>query len=415
MKHTLISLFTLIMLFVLSSDCLAIERRREQIQTDFGYIVTPMPFILPGVGTGFGLLGGLNNIYETPVDLFLVFIAGDVEGAILGTTDIPLVPNHWLLDLTTVRFNKGQQNRYLQRGMDSESDEFNIVELDDSALQGFRSILTFYDRMLEFYAISYNIQFKLSAIRDNEGNLQNKIENPEEINFKSGTYGFLLDYTDDRIDPKQGVRLSVERSATPPQNSDSVNYYVMNYSLTGLVPMLDYSTWAFHYFRSDSVVENKGETDLLALSQDYGCYETDFDLCNESIKGVVQDQVAQNTYGSATSLGGRARLRAYSEGRFSAAHTEFIATEFRWNLTNENTPFDIGIMKDLRTGIQLAFFYEMGTVAETTPDLWKKYKYSVGSGARLVTGSGFVYRFDLGFGDEGVATTLFVDYPWGAL
>ena len=158
-----------------------IERRRSQFQNKFGYVVTPLPFILPGVGTGIGLLGGLNNIYETPVDLYLVFIRGDVEGSVIGVTDIHLLPERLLLDLTTVSFNKGQQNRYLKRGMDSDQSDFNIVELSDSRLRGGRTILSFYDRMLEFYSIIYNINFKLTAIRDSDGNLENKIDNPKPL------------------------------------------------------------------------------------------------------------------------------------------------------------------------------------------------------------------------------------------
>ncbi|MGB0708817.1 MAG: hypothetical protein ACPGTI_16615, partial [bacterium] len=68
-----------------------------------------------------------------------------------------------------------------------------------------------------------------------------------------------------------------------------------------------------------------------------------------------------------------------------------------------------------RTGFQLAFFYETGTVAEQREDLWTKSRNSTGLGARLVTGSGFIYRFDVATGSEGAETTLFVDYPWGTI
>lgn len=392
-----------------------IERRRPQFQNQFGYVVTPLPFILPGVGTGIGLLGGLNNIYETPVDLYLVAIRGDVEGSIVGVTDIPLLPKRLLLDLTTVSFNKGQQNRYLKRGMDSEPTDFNIVELSNSNLKGGRLILTFYERMLEFYTIAYNINFKISAIRDNEGTLVNEIDDPETLESTTTTFGSLVDLTDDRTDPKKGIRLLVQRSNSPPSDDNGVDYYVMNYSLSGYVPMLRFSTLALNYFRSDAHVISQGITDPEVLKSDFGCSEATLALCDSAIQEVVQDQVAQNSYGSADSLGGRSRLRSFVGGRFGGAHSEFLGAEFRWNLTNENTPFDIWIMKDLRTGVQLAFFYETGTVADQREDLWRSSRYSTGVGARLVTGSGFIYRFDAAYGDEGVATTLFIDYPWGAL
>ncbi len=392
-----------------------IERRRSQYLSEFGYIVTPLPFILPGVGTGIGLLGGLNNILETQVDLYLVTIRGDVEGGIVGVTDINLIPKRLLLDLTTVEFSKGQQNSYQKRGMESDRDDYNIVELSDSTLQGGRLILTFYDRMLEFYTIAYNIGFEISAIRDNEGNLTSEIDNDETIEALTTTYGTFIDYTDDRSDPKKGIRLQVEKSGSESSSESAVDYFVLNYSLTGYLPVLSYSTLAFNYFRSDAHVVREGETDPEMLKNDFGCYETSFDQCEPGVQSVILDQIAENRYGNATSLGGRSRLRSYVGDRFNGAHSEFIGAELRWNLTDEKTPFDIWIMKDLRTGIQIAFFHETGTVADQREDLWESRKDSSGIGARLVTGSGFIYRFDLGYGDEGVATTLFIDYPWGAL
>jgi len=402
-------------LILLDCESSAIERRRSQFQSDFGYIVTPLPFILPGVGTGLGLLGGLNNIYETPIDLYLVFIRGDVEGSVIGITDIPIIPEHLLFDITSVSFNKGQQNRYIRRGMDTEKSEFNIVELSDSKLMGGRVIATFYERMLEFYTVMYNIDFKISAIRDNEGNLINEINNAKTIETSTSTYGTFIDYTDDRNDPKKGIRASVERSNSPPSDGNAIDYYVMNYSITGYVPVLSYSTIAINYYRSDAHVIKKGETDPEVLKKDFGCFEASINQCDSSIQAVVKDQISQNQYGSASSLGGRSRLRSYVGSRFGSAHVEFIGAELRWNLTDENTPFDIWIMRDLRTGVQLSLFHESGSAAEQREDLWKLHRESTGVGARLVTGSGFIYRFDVAYGDEGVSTTLFIDYPWGAL
>jgi len=40
---------------------------------------------------------------------------------------------------------------------------------------------------------------------------------------------------------------------------------------------------------------------------------------------------------------------------------------------------------------------------------------SAGAGTRVVTSSGFVYRFDVATGQEGPEVILFVDYPWGTI
>ena len=93
----------------------------------------------------------------------------------------------------------------------------------------------------------------------------------------------------------------------------------------------------------------------------------------------------------------------------------FRGAEFRWNLTDENKPFDLLFIRDVRTGVQLAFFYEEGSVADTSEQLWDEKRTSQGAGVRLVTSSGFVYRFDLATGQEGREVILFVDYPWGTI
>lgn len=92
--------------------------------------------------------------------------------------------------------------------------------------------------------------------------------------------------------------------------------------------------------------------------------------------------------------------------------TIFYAAEFRWNLSEETTPFDYFIWKDVRTGMQVAFFAETGSVADTTGELGDKFASSYGAGFRLVSASGNVYRADLATGDEGAETTLIFFYPW---
>ena len=132
-------------------------------------------------------------------------------------------------------------------------------------------------------------------------------------------------------------------------------------------------------------------------------------------KSLVIKNQTNNQYGTAGSLGGASRLRSYAGGRFSGAQVEFRGAEFRWNLTDENKPFDLLFIRDVRTGVQLAFFYEEGSVADTSEQLWDEKRTSQGAGVRLVTSSGFVYRFDLATGQEGREVILFVDYPWGTI
>ena len=88
----------------------AIERRREQFVTDFGYVAIPIPFSVPGVGTGLGVAGNINNIpmfgEETTTDVYALTIPfGDVKGSIVGVTDIPLWPKTLIFDILYGKFN----------------------------------------------------------------------------------------------------------------------------------------------------------------------------------------------------------------------------------------------------------------------------------------------------------------------
>ena len=169
-----------------------------------------------------------------------------------------------------------------------------------------------------------------------------------------------VDVTDDRLDPRMGVRFVLNRSDSPVTDQDSSESYTVDTNLTGYIPLLESSTFAINYFRSDATVTKEGVTDYQTILDDlranYGC--TAGDPCDDSLQKLARDTELRRKYGTASSLGGSSRLRSYAGGRFSGAHTEFYGYEFRWNLTDENTPFDLYFIKDFRTGFQLAFFYE---------------------------------------------------------
>jgi outer membrane protein assembly factor BamA len=230
--------------------------------------------------------------------------------------------------------------------------------------------------------------------------------------------GTRVDLTDDYGDPRRGIRFDVTRSMSPPHDSGP-DYYVMDYSTTGYIPLGRRSTWAFNYFRSDAVVRRQGVTDPdeLRRLQGLDCDDPaltpeERDRCNQAIDQVIDNMVANNTYGTATQLGGFSRLRSYSQGRYKGAHTVFYGTEIRWNLTDERTPYDIFIMKDVRTSVQVALFYEIGSTADLRSELGDIMRDSYGIGLRVVTASGIVFRGDFAFGKEGFEPQVFIGYPW---
>jgi hypothetical protein len=187
----------------------------------------------------------------------------------------------------------------------------------------------------------------------------------------------------------------------------------MEYNATVYVPLGKRSTWAFNYFRSDAHVLRQGETSLAAIEEDQGldCSSltgTDKEDCDRIVRNIRD----ANTYGTATGLGGTSRLRSYPNDRYTGAHTLFYGTEVRWTLTEEAHPFDIFIAKDVRTVLQVAAFYELGSVADLREELGDVFRSSYGAGFRMVTASGLVLRADVASGREGIETTVILGYPW---
>ncbi len=385
-------------------------RRKPQFSKEFGYAFFPYPYSLPGIGSGVSLVGGAMNIANTCTDAYGVVFTGDVRGTALGAADIHIVPQKLILDIGYGTVNEATIQSYSKRGMDTDKNDYRLIEFGDTVYYGGRLTATFFDRRFEVYGAWYEGAMRLKSIRDKDGNVIVEAQDSSRERGRNTLYGTRFDLTDDYADPRRGVRLDVTRSQTPPRDSGP-DYYVMDYNTTAYVPIGRRSTWAFNYLRSDAVVTREGETDPAKLEQEQGLNcstATDPALCLQ----VIDNMVANNKYGTATSLGGFSRLRSYPQGRFKGAHTEFYGTEIRWNLTDERTPFDLFIIKDVRTAVQVSLFYEIGSTADLRSDLGKVMRDSYGFGLRVVTASGVVLRGDLAFGREGVSPEIFIGYPW---
>ena len=389
------------------------ERRKEQFSTSPGYALFPYPYSLPGIGKGISLVGGVMNIANTHADGYGVIMGGEVKGVAAGISDIHIIPRTLIIDVGYSDISKVQTMSYNQRGMNSSKDDYRLLELNDVAYYGGRITTTFFDRRFELYGGWYKGATQLSNIRDKDGNIIVEAQDSPRERGHTTLIGSRINLTDDYADPRRGVNLSITRSSTP---SDSgPNYYVMNYNMTAYLPIGKRSTWAFNLLRSDTVVTQKGETDPTKLQDQQGINCGDVSLtplAQQDCIEVLNNMIANNTYGTASSLGGFSRLRSYPQGRYSGAHTQFYGTEVRWNITDESTPFDIFVIKDVRTAIQLAAFYELGSTADLRNDVGDTWKKSYGVGFRMVTASGVVFRGDLAFGDDGLEQQIFIGYPW---
>ena len=195
------------------------------------------------------------------------------------------------------------------------------------------------------------------------------------------------------------------------------DYFVNDYNLTGYLPTRKWDTLVFNLFYSRAHVTREGLTDLAVLQQRHGLNCTQYppgpdrDSCQSVEAKLLAGMQANNQYGTASPLGGTQRLRSYDNGRYYAGQALSYGAEYRWNLTDERTPFDIFIAKGIRTGIQLAAFWERGMVADRYSDLLKDGRSSYGIGARMVL-SGVIIRFDLAHGNEGAQSQIFITYPW---
>ncbi len=393
-----------------SEDTLYPDRRKPQFSTDFGYAFFPYPYSLPGLGSGLSLVGGAMNIDQTYTDAYGILFTGDVRGAAVGVADIHLVPRTLILDIGYGSVNEATIQSYSQRGMNSDKNDYRLIEFGDTDYFGGRMTATFFDRRFEVYGAWYQGAMSLKSIRDRDGNIIVEAQDAPRQRGHTTLYGTRFDLTDDYADPRRGIRLDVTRSRTPPADSGP-DYYVMDYNTTAYVPIGDRSTWVFNYLRSDAVVTRPGETDPAKLEAQQGlnCSTASDPV---SCQQVIDNMVANNQFGTATGLGGFSRLRSYPQGRFKGAHTVFYGTEVRWNLTDERTPFDLFIIKDIRTAVQVSAFYEIGSTADLRSEVGKVMRDSYGFGLRIVTASGVVLRGDLAFGREGFSPNIFIGYPW---
>jgi hypothetical protein len=391
------------------------ERRRDQFPKEFGYAIFPYPYSLPGIGSGLSLVAGALNVADSYTDVYGIAFGGDVKGGAVGVGDLHLIPRTLILDVGYSSLSRAAFQSYSQRGMNTGKDDFSIAEVSDSDYFGGRLTATFFDRRFELYSAWFASASKLKSIRDHDGNLIIEAQNPTRDRGHTTIVGTRFDLTDDYADPRRGLRADVSRTQSPPRGSGP-DFFVMDYSVTGYVPVGRRNTVAINLLRSDAFVTRQGETDPAVLQAQLGldCASIPDPAQRQTCNEVIATTAAANQFGTATQLGGFSRLRSYPQGRFKGAHTLFLGAEYRWNLTDEATPFDIFVMKDVRTAIQLAFFYEAGVTSDSRDDLYRRSEWrdSYGAGFRIVTGSGVVFRADVAHGKEGFNAAVFIGYPW---
>jgi len=408
---------TLILILLYTSayaEFTPVERRKDQFPTSTAYLVVPLPYSYPGIGDGFFLMGNFSNVFQTTTDILAMAVTGDAGGYILQADEAPLIDRRLYLRLYYQNIDRAQVNQYDTRGMKgSGKNDYSLLDISLFLQKTANLNLTFFDRRLNVYLNHLDNEYKISAVRDNDGTLLSKPDEPYHGKESNTSLGVALDLTDDYLDPLTGMRFSMEFLDQPAKKDDDPDFYVLSYNASLYVPMLETDTLVLNYFQSDAYVTHKGNTNPTDIRAELGfdCKPAET-TCLESEQNLVDAFINQRSNGTAASLGGKDRLRSYPQGRFNGAHSAFLGVEYRWNFKQEVKPFNYFFWKDVRTGLQIAFFGEAGTVSETFGELWHDVRYSYGTGLRLVAASGAVYRADIATGSEGSEFTVFFFYPW---
>ena len=422
MKKFLFTLLVGVLCLSQTIQAFEIERRRDQFTKQYGQLFAPLPYSLPGLGTGLLLVGSFANIADTNADFALIGGVGDAQFVFTFLDELFIAPDLLYLQYLKAHGFKFAINQYNSRGMDTEKNDFkyaigNYWDFDAPTFK-----LTFYDRMLEF-GLGLNKQkgkFEKFVAPDEDdptkqGETVATFDPPLEQTISDKIeFSARIDYTDDYKDPRKGIRNIFYYDIQNASKDSDPSFDVVTNDLQIYVPVLEKSTIVFDLQMSDAIVKKKGETNLEILKAQNGFNNCGGNAaCEQNATNLANTQLMINTNGTSTFLGGGDRLRAYPQGRFQGAHMLYFATEFRWNFSESGGgQFDSLFFQDLVDDMQVAFFYENGSISEEKSDLGKISKSSYGTGFRLVNASGNIYRADLASGDEGTNFTLIIQYPW---
>ena len=390
------------------------DRRKDQFPSSDAHLIVPLPYSYPGIGEGFFLMGNFSNLRETTADFLAIYVTGDAGGYILQFDEVPIIKERLLLKYYYQDIDRAQVNQYDVRGMGGTSkNDFTLMDINLARNNTAEFNLTFFDRRLNFLYQHQDFEFGIEAIRDHNGDLITDFDETYRGKESNDTFGISVDLTDDYLDPRKGTRFSVHYRDQTKNKADDPSYYVLTYNMSLYLPMFKIDTLAMNYFQSDAYVTKKGNTNPADIRAELGLNCAPLDMeCLQSEQQLVDDFINQRTYGTSASLGGKERLRSYPQDRFKGGHSAYFGVEYRWNFKQEAKPFNYLFWKDVRTGLQVAFFGEIGSVSEKSSGLWDETRYSYGTGLRLVAASGAVYRADIANGDEGGELTVFFFYPW---
>ena len=410
------SLFVLLFFLTCSSSAQALLfERRKTFDSEIAWFVFPVIGSIPGVQDFYGLGGTVSGIGGSESDITAVSLRGkaeyfddDFQIDILSIFDIPLFTER----LTFTWFSTKIRNVAWpegQRGIDSDPDSMYYLLASKVEASGGELSANIFDNQLEAYYGYTDAAVKPYGLVDPSGTFYNA-QNAGIIESPRGyRYGLYLDDTDNRRDPRIGYRFQYEKWGQPSSREGNSEYYQEDFNLSGYIPVLSENkgVLVLNQFFGSSTVLKKGTVD----QSQFVCDNTAKPGCQAILNELYARRVAEAENGKATSLGGTNRLRGYRTNRFYDSYTNFRGVEFRWYVHEVQKAFNYILEKGTFAGLQLALFYEEGTVSPDKGSLWKNMRTSYGAGTRFLFNT-IIVRIDRGFGEEGGQTTFFVGYPF---
>ncbi|MFK7822538.1 MAG: hypothetical protein AB8G05_00150 [Oligoflexales bacterium] len=393
------------------------NRRQDQNRTSNGHILTPAAANIPGFGFFYGIIGGLFNVFGSESDIFSYRFWGEISGGGLGVVDTPILDHKMTLNLFYNIFNQAAVETH-RRTIHSNPDDALYQHFDFFEVSLAQVNYRLFERRLQLNVGINRQRQNIDGLYDLDGEKISPFSSSHNESF-SLSYGIVADFADDRADPRNGAVLELFRYDKQDPGKQEAYHYNMDYNLLYHIPFLSHSTWVFNFYRSDSILYREGELNPDEVRATLGLRCSDLngseaERCIYHEAKLLADQLAANRHGTSVPIGGTQRLQAYPTNRFVGAHTQTFGTEARINLTQEVSPFNIGILSGIRTGVQFAFFYEKGIATDKKEELLQldQYKPSFGGGIRFILASGFIVRMDLASGPEGKQPVLIFQYPW---
>jgi hypothetical protein len=404
----------LIFCFFMPSMALAFEfppeRSKSEAETELGWMVAPLPIVVEGIGTGIPVVAFISNAYKnTDLQMAKTFFKGDFEVNLFNISKFPVIDEHLFFSLgaTDLLMPFRSYNRGIESG---KEDYYQTLEKYNSSFVTFQS--QFFQQRLEVL-LSYSTGgTKIDKIYDVDGNSFQNIQSPKR-SWIDSTIGTQIDLTDNHLDPHEGLRFELLHSFSNYGLNELSDYKVNDLNITTYFPFFETHTLLFNAFHSRSYISAQGLVDETELRNKFslGCaLEMEADACRNAETKHINYWQKRNQSGKATALGGLNRMRAYSLGRFYAANSANYALEYRLNYSEQRIPINWILIGGIRTVLQTSFFYETGGVSDDLSELHKNMRTSYGVGFRAII-SGLIYRFDLAGGDDGIAPTLFINYP----